>query len=43
MSPLLLRTRTQRPICETRRQLSPRGGRASGGLSCARGQSRSHE
>ena len=43
MSPLLPCTRTQRPTCETRRQLSPRGGRAPGGLSCARSQSRLHE
>ena len=43
MPPLLLGTRTQRPTCETRRQLAPRGGRAPGGLSCAQGQSRLHE
>jgi hypothetical protein len=43
MSPLLPCTRTQRPTCETRRQLSPRGGCAPGRLSCARSQSRLHE
>jgi hypothetical protein len=38
MPPLRLCTRTPRPAGETRRQLSPRGGRAPGGLLCARSQ-----
>ena len=36
MPPLRLATRTQRPAGETRRQLLLRGGRAPGGLLCAR-------